>query len=149
MKPPESASQYRGRTIRFGDHEGETDAVAVAPGDTLIIVECKGLHLTDDRVNQTFRGMNSIATALDSGLAQGKRIAEVLTRKPVVQGPYDFSDYATFKYMVCTPTPFYYKNSANTEEVIPGLRRVSSANELAEFLGVDPFVDPLSALPTS
>ncbi len=108
--------------------------MAATPAGTLIIVECKGLHLTDDRVNQTFAGINSIATALDRGLAQGERIAKALTATPVLSGVYDFSRFQSFKHMVCTPTPFYYKNPANGEEVVPGLRRVSSLKSLRSSL---------------
>jgi hypothetical protein len=77
--------------------------------------------------------VRNAATHLVDAAREWLRIKTLLQSNPVGDN-YDFSGFTEIIGVVCTPSVFYVPIGIATERIADDLLRVSSADELAEFV---------------
>ena len=117
---------------RSGQHVTDIDAVGVR-GNSLLLISCKssaysGQYDTGDP--RAIKGLeNRAAEALTSWLQKVQYVRD----NPQCLAGFDFGRYRIIP-LVCYPFAPYLTIGPLTEEVVPGLRAVSSVSELRSWL---------------
>jgi hypothetical protein len=131
--PPSNLRQLQRRQLRLQD-KAVTDLDAVgAKGSTLLLVSCKSLIYSaayDVGDHRTVR--NAASTVEDAVKEWGETVAR-LSAAPRGDN-YDFSGFADFLPVVCTPHAVYVPLGTATQELRPNLYAAMSLDELVAWL---------------
>ncbi|MDP9333656.1 MAG: hypothetical protein M3Q30_10150 [Actinomycetota bacterium] len=131
-KPMRDLAALRGVTLRRGG-TALTDIDAIgALGDTLLAVSCKSVPFRVDYDAGKFQAVRNVRTTCEEAEADWKTKMTELEDNPVGDN-FDLSGYRRILGVVVLPFPPFLVSSETTRFAAPGLRVVSSANELHDW----------------
>ena len=132
--PPHDLRSLRGRPLRHRQQVlTDIDAIACVDHDTLLLVSCKSIPYYDDYEKGDYNTVRNVRTKAEDAVKHWIRIVGLLKANPVGEN-YDFSQHRQILGIVCFPFPPYLEIGYTTQEVLPGLRMVSSIGELHYWL---------------
>lgn len=131
-RPGPQVKMLRGVTLTRGARQ-ITDIDAIGQnGDTLLLVSCKSVIYTAEHDAGDHRAVRNTGNHAIS--AANKWIQKCADIMLAPGDNFDFTSFTRAIGVVCTPYPVFVPIGVATEEVDPGLRRVSSVNELKDWV---------------
>lgn len=134
--PAPDTRRLRGKTLRLlGKSVTDADALLVA-GDVLVLISCKRITLSREYdAGEYALVRNAESRVVEAATEWDERIETLRNNR--VGDNFDFSSFSDIQGVVVTPEPVYTSNARALDWAgpsLPGLRFVSSADEIADFL---------------